>query len=221
METQVYNMENKAVGKVELPTSLFAARWNPELVQQILLAQLANRREPWAHVKGRGEVRGGGKKPWRQKGTGRARHGSIRSPIWIGGGKAHGPNKAKDYSQKVPKKMLRAALASVLSKKLADQELKVVRNLSVAEAKTKELSNVLKTFLGLTPRQKKMDALLVPSMSEKNLSRAGRNLIKTKVLAANSLNVYDLLNYRHILLDESAVETVVKTYDKSKKAVAA
>src|SRR5262249_16420253 len=100
MKADVYNLDNKVVGTVELPDSVFGVKWNAVVVKQILDAQLANKRAPWAHAKDRSEVRGGGRKPWRQKGTGRARHGSTRSPIWVGGGKAHGPRNERDYSQK-------------------------------------------------------------------------------------------------------------------------
>ena len=124
MTTEVYNLQGQRVGKLELPGNIFGVKWNPVLVHQALLAQLANRRNPWAHAKGRGEVRGGGRKPWRQKGTGRARHGSIRSPLWVGGGKAHGPIKSRDYSQKLNKKMRRLAILSVLSKKAKDGDIK-------------------------------------------------------------------------------------------------
>jgi len=118
MNADVYNLNNEKVGTVELPENVFGAKWSPVLVKQVVDAQRANARDPWAHAKGRGEVRGGGRKPWRQKGTGRARHGSIRSPLWIGGGKAHGPRKERDYSQKVNKKMRRLALFSALSRKM-------------------------------------------------------------------------------------------------------
>ena len=138
MKADVYNLKNEVVGTMELPAEVFGTKWNATLVQQVLEAQLANARQPWAHVKDRSEVRGGGKKPWRQKGTGRARHGSTRSPIWVGGGKAHGPRNDKDYSQKVNKKMKRVALFSVLSKKAKDGEVKVFDTLVVRGAENKE-----------------------------------------------------------------------------------
>src|ERR1700738_4540941 len=108
-QASVYNIENEKIGTFELPAGMFNAPWRAALVHQVLLAQAANLRRPWAHAKGRGEVSGGGKKPWRQKGTGRSRHGSTRSPIWRHGGKAHGPSKERDYSQKVNKKMKQQA----------------------------------------------------------------------------------------------------------------
>src|ERR1700691_279808 len=101
MKTSLYNLKNEIVGQTELPDRIFGAKWSPTLVKQVLEAQSANKRSPWAHAKDRSEVRGGGRKPWRQKGTGRARHGSTRSPLWVGGGKSHGPRNERDYTQKV------------------------------------------------------------------------------------------------------------------------
>src|SRR3989344_6214986 len=150
IETSVYNLNNEVVGKTELPKEIFGIPWNPELIKQVLTAQLANRRHPWAHAKGRGEVRGGGKKPWRQKGTGRARHGSSRSPIWVGGGKSHGPNKMRDYSQKINKKMNQLSIFTALSKKVKNEEIKIFDTLKVETLKTGMLSKKLRPILGLT-----------------------------------------------------------------------
>ncbi len=212
METQVYNLENKAVGKVELPKSVFGSAWNPALIKQVVMAQMANLRRPWAHTKGRGEVRGGGKKPWKQKGTGRSRHGSIRSPIWKGGGKAHGPTKERDYTQKVNKKMKRTALFSVLSRKLKDGELKIVKDFTLKEQKTKFASGALLALTGKAKTAKKYDALVVSAPETKGLERVFRNLPKTKVLDSRGLNVIDIMNYKHLILEEKAVETIAKHY---------
>lgn len=214
METKVYNLENKEVGKIELPKSVFGEKWNGDLVKQVVLAQMANLRRPWAHAKGRGEVRGGGKKPWKQKGTGRSRHGSIRSPLWKGGGKAHGPTKERDYSQKVNKKMKRTALFSVLSRKFKDGEIKIVKAFEFAKPKTALVATALTTLVSKPKTTKKYDALLVYGAETKNLSRSARNLPKTKVLDSKALNVYDILNYKHILIEEKAVETIATHYKK-------
>ncbi len=199
MKTQVYNLKGDVVGDIELSDKVFAREWNPDLVHQVVVAQAANRRHPWAHAKGRGEVSGGGKKPWRQKHTGRARHGSIRSPIWKGGGAAHGPVKERDYSQKVNKKMLRAAVHSVLSKKLSDGDLKVVENLALEAPKTKLLFGAIKNFL---------PALLVAASKNKMIYRASRNIARAKSLTGSALNVTDLLKYKNVLLEKSAVEEI-------------
>lgn len=212
METQVYNLKNENVGKIELPKNVFGAAWNPELVKQVVLAQMANLRHPWAHAKGRGEVRGGGRKPWKQKGTGRSRHGSIRSPIWKGGGKAHGPTKERDYTQKVNKKMKQAALFSVLSRKFKDGEIKIVNNFELEAPKTKLMALALTSLLGV--KKNRYDALLVSAPETKGLERSARNLPKTKVLDSRSLNVYDLMNHKNLILEEKAVESISAHYKK-------
>lgn len=212
METEVFDFKNKAVGKMELPKSVFGASWNPELVKQVVLAQMANLRRPWAHAKGRGEVRGGGKKPWKQKGTGRSRHGSIRSPIWKGGGKSHGPLNERDYTQKVNKKMKRAALFAVLSRKFKDGEIKIVKAFDIEKPKTAIMATALTALVNRPKTTKKYDALLVYGAETKNLSRSSRNLPKTKVLDSKALNVYDILNYKHLLIEEKAVETIATHY---------
>lgn len=212
MKADVYNLKNEVVGTVELPSAVFGAKWSPTLVQQVLEAQLANARAPWAHVKDRSEVRGGGKKPWRQKGTGRARHGSTRSPIWVGGGKAHGPRNDRDYSQKVNKKMKRVALFSVLSKKAKDGEIKVFDTLMIAAPKTKTVATVLKMVLSPKKGDKRFDVLLVSDNTNKNLFRATSNLQKTKTIEAGSLNIYDIMNHKNLFLDKDAVATIEKHY---------
>jgi len=212
MKAEVYNLKNEVVGQVDLPDKVFGAKWNPQLVHQVLTAQLANARRPWAHAKTRAEVRGGGRKPWRQKGTGRARHGSIRSPIWVGGGKAHGPSNLRDYSQKINKKMKRLAIFSALSKKLHDKEMKVFENLNVDKPRTKILSETLKSILGLKKKDKKFDLLLVADKENKNIARASRNLPKTKAIPPESLNIYNVLNYKNIFMEKNAAEIIGKHY---------
>ena len=212
MNADVYNLKNEKVGTVTLPDSVFGAKWNATLVKQVLTAQDANARDPWAHAKGRGEVRGGGKKPWRQKGTGRARHGSIRSPLWRGGGKAHGPTKDRDYSQKVNKKMKRLVLFSVLSRKVKDGEVKIFENFALSAPKTKILASTLNDILNMKKGVKKYDLLLVPEGENKGLSRASSNLQKAMALPATALNVHDVLNHKNIFLEQSAVAVIEKHY---------
>src|SRR3989344_5175223 len=199
MKTSVYNLKGDAIGEIDLPENVFAREWNPDLVHQVLLAQAANRRLPWAHAKNRGEVRGGGKKPWKQKHTGRARHGSIRSPIWKGGGATHGPVKERDYSHKVNKKMARAAIYSILSKKLADGHLKVIDSLELETAKTKALFVSVKSFL---------PALLIAAKENKNIARASNNIPRTRSLSGANLNIHDVVKYKNILLDKKAVTEI-------------
>ncbi|MFA5052562.1 MAG: 50S ribosomal protein L4 [Parcubacteria group bacterium] len=204
MIAELYDNKAKVTGKVELSEKVFNAPWNPDLVNQALKAQLSNARVPVAHTKGRGEVRGGGKKPWRQKGTGRARHGSIRSPLWRGGGVTFGPSNEKIFARKINKKMKQAAIFSVLSKKLAEGELKVVESLSISEPKTRLAVALIQPF--------SKSALIVPSAENKNIYKASANIPKVKSLDPKSLNVYDLLCYKDILLEKEAVNAIENHY---------
>ena len=216
MKVDIYNLKNEKVGTTELPDAVFGVPWKPALVQQVLLAQQANRRRPWAHAKDRSEVSGGGKKPWRQKGTGRARHGSTRSPIWRHGGKAHGPRNERDYTQKVNVKMKRLALLSTLSRKTKDGGLKVIDHLAAPEPKTRTIAAQMATLVARPKHGKRYDALLVPASGEKNIFRAARNLTKMKVLGPESLNVYDVMNHKYLLLDREAVAFIEKHYRMKK-----
>ena len=212
MKSDLYNWKNEKVGEVDLPKGVFGVAWKESLVGQALSAQLANLRRPWAHAKDRSEVRGGGKKPWRQKGTGRARHGSIRSPLWRGGGKAHGPTNKRDYSQKINKKMRRTALFSLLSRKLKDGEIKFFETLEIESAKTKTLSALLKNIIKLKKNSKKYDILFVPGAENKKIFRASANLQKTLVLNHENLNVYELLNHKNIFIDQKAIPLIEKHF---------
>jgi len=196
MKASVYNTKNQVVGEVDLPDQVFDVKWNPDLVHQAIVAIMSNRRRPVAHTKDRSEVRGGGKKPYKQKHTGRARHGSIRSPIWVGGGVTFGPRNDRDFSKKINKKMARLALHSVLSKKLSDGELRVIDSLEISQAKTKELKWV------------PISTLLVPATENKFIYRASSNLPKVKSLDPRSLNVEDITKYRNILIDQKAIQYV-------------
>jgi large subunit ribosomal protein L4 len=210
MTAELHNNSAEITGKIDLPDRVFAAAWNPDLVKQALDAQMNNARDPIAHTKGRGEVRGGGKKPWRQKGTGKARHGSIRSPIWKGGGVAHGPTNERIFAVKINQKMKQAAIFSVLSKKLEEGELKIVDSLSIAEPKTKLVFKMILPFV------EKPNALIIPSLENKNIYRASANINKVKSIDPRSLNVYDLLCYKNILLEKDAVQIIDNHYHAGK-----
>ncbi len=216
LTADLYNLKNEVVGNIELPADIFSIKKNAALVQQALLAQMANARRPWAHAKDRSEVRGGGRKPWRQKGTGRARHGSTRSPLWVGGGKAHGPISLRDYSQKINKKMKRLAMLSVLSQKLRNNEIKFIDSLNIEQPKTKNLFSVARTMLALDARSKKLDLLMIPVAENKNVFRASRNLVKAKAIAPESLNIYDLMNYKNLFIDQSAIPALARYYSLNK-----
>jgi len=218
MKTELYNKKAEKVGTIDLPDRVFAVRWNPQLVHQALNAQVSNARDVLAHTKGRGEVSGGGKKPWKQKHTGRARHASIRSPIWKGGGVAHGPTKDRNFSKKINKKMRQAAIFSVLSKRLKDGEVKFIDSLTFDKPKTKLATDFLKGFLKSSDKDVKtvrINALIVPDQANRDIYRATRNIQNVKSLNPNALNVYDLLKYRNIILDKEAIAVIDKNYSMS------
>ncbi len=182
----------------ELNDHIFGVKARPHLMHQTVVMQLRNRRAGTAATKSKGFVRGGGKKPWRQKGTGRARSGSIRSPIWVGGGTIFGPQ-PRDYSFRMPRKARRAALLSALSQKKADGKIIVVDKLELEEAKTKLLAQALSQLnVG--------SGLIVVSDTDEKIERAARNLPKIKVLRVEGLNVYDLLRYEHLILMQGALK---------------
>lgn len=216
-KVKVYNQEGKAIGEEELKPEIFSVSVVPGLIQQAVEVQLANQRKILAQTKTRGEVRGGGRKPWRQKGTGRARHGSIRSPIWVGGGVTFGPRTERNFKKKINKKAKRKALFMALSDKVNNEHLLILENLELPEIKTKKLTEILKN---LPTNQKNL--LLAINPEDKNIFQAGRNLPKIKILAANSLNVYDVLKYQYLILTKAGLEMVYQTYpsilkDKTEK----
>ena len=181
-----------------LKEEIFGVKTRPHLLHQNIVMQLANRRCGTAATKSKGFVSGGGKKPWRQKGTGRARAGSIRSPIWIGGGTIFGPQ-PRDYSYRMPRKARRQALLSALSLKNRDGKIIVVDKLEFEEGKTKLMVKALTDL-------KVESALIVIAQSDDKIERAGRNLKKVKVLRVEGLNVYDLVRYEHLIFTEAALK---------------
>jgi len=207
MKADIFNQQNNKVDAIDLPERIFGVKWNPDLVHQALMAQLANRRQPSTHVKDRSEVSGGGKKPWKQKGTGRARHGSNRSPIWKGGGVTHGPTKEKNFTKKINKKMNRLAIFSVLSKKLKDDELKIIEQFDKDVEKTGKWKEILKSIGDLKSR-----TLLVSSSINGNIHRAVRNIEKVDAIGSFSLNVYDLLKAKNIILEKESIKEMEKHY---------
>ncbi len=213
METKVYNQTGKEVGTMELSEAVFGLKWNADLVYQVVMAQAANQRSSIAHAKDRSEVRGGGKKPWRQKGTGRARHGSIRSPIWKGGGVTHGPRKEKVFEKKVNKKMARSAFYTVLSAKARDGEIVVLEDLKFPEPKTKFAAKVFADLSRVSDFKnlKKGNSILVALPEKENLARrAMRNLSFADVEEARNLNAHKILQYKYILFPKSVVEAFNK-----------
>lgn len=206
--TSLYNQKGEIIGEVELPKKIFGISWKPALVHQVLVALQANRRKPIAHTKDRSEVRGGGRKPWRQKGTGRARHGSIRSPLWRGGGVTFGPRKERVFSKKINKRAKRIALFSVLAKKFADQEIKVVDKIELEKPKTRLAEKILEKFF---PKKKNSGLIILPH-AQPNLIRAVRNLNFAQVTLVNNLNVEDVLKYKYLLFFKDSLPLLEKIY---------
>jgi len=207
MKVDVLNMDGKKVRKVELPERIFEARVNLDLMHQAYVRQMANARLGTHKTKGRSEVSGGGRKPWRQKGTGRARQGSIRAAQWVGGGKIHTPS-PRDYSKSMPRKMRRAALRSALSAKVADQALVVLDEFTLSEPKTRLMAQVLERLVG--------SASVLILIPERNADydlviQSANNLPQTKILNAGYLNIRDLLGYEVVLMPVKALE-VLESY---------
>lgn len=202
----IYNQEGKAVGELALNDAHFGVKPNPALVHEVVVAQRANARKAIAHTKTRGEVRGGGKKPWKQKGTGRARQGSIRSPQWVGGGITFGPTSERNFSQKVNKKAKRAALFMALSDKVASSKLVVLDAMNTEPAKTKLAAQVMKNL----PVERTV--LIVAPGSSPSLMRMVRNLPNVKLVTANSVNIEDVLGYRSVVFLKDAVAAFDKIY---------
>lgn len=215
LTSPLYNIEGEKTGTIELPEKIFGLEINNDLIYQAIIAQTANQRRPLAHAKDRGEVRGGGRKPWRQKGTGRARHGSIRSPLWRGGGITFGPTKKKVFTKKINKKAKKKALLMVLSSKLKDKELVVLDKLELKEPRTKPMAEILnKIFLprGKAGKKAPKNILIATSKKDGNIIRANRNIPYTKTIAADSLNVLDLLSFKYLLIDKEGIKVIGKTY---------
>ncbi|MBU2635040.1 50S ribosomal protein L4 [Patescibacteria group bacterium] len=209
MKVKVYNQKKEEVGEIELLKEIFEIKLNTDLVHQVVLAQTANQRQGSAKVKTRAEARGGGRKPWRQKGTGRARVGSIRSPIWRGGGVTFGPTTEKVFKKRIPKKMRRKALFMVLSVKAKENLLLVLDKLEIGKPKTKVMAEVLnKLFL------KKGSGLIVLSKMNKSVILSVKNIPKTGTIQAKDLNVLDLLSYKYLVMTKEAIKIIKDTFLK-------
>ena len=202
---KIYNQTGAETGTLELNESVFGAEYNEALIHQVVVAQLNNKRQGTKSTLTRTEVRGGGIKPWRQKGTGRARQGSIRSPQWVGGGVVFAP-KPRDFSQKINKKANRKALCSALSAKLADENMVVVDKLVLLAAKTKEVAAILKA-LNVTKR-----VLLVVTENDADVVRAANNLPNVTTVASNLVNVYDIVANEKFVATEQAIKNIEEAY---------
>jgi large subunit ribosomal protein L4 len=205
LTAEVYSQKGKSVGKLELPETIFGLSWNGDLVHQVVTAMQANARTPVAHTKTRGEVRGGGKKPWRQKGTGRARHGSSRSPIWKGGGVTHGPRNEKSYEQKINKKMRIKALFTVLSEKWGKGQVLFVEELTLKNIKTKDASSIMKDLSGVKGFErmvggKKPNTYITTPAKSDTIKKSFANIKTVEVDEIRNINPVDLLAFRYIII---------------------
>jgi large subunit ribosomal protein L4 len=204
MKVDVYDMQGKKVSTADLPAAIFEAQIDVDLMHQAFQRQMANARLGTHDTKTRSEVAGGGKKPWKQKGTGRARSGSTRAPNWKGGGKIHTPHPHL-YTQSMPLKMRHAALRSALSAKAKDAGIVLVDELKVSEPKTKQMAGSLEKLVGT-----KTALVLVPAVDEtyKNVIRSGRNIAAAKILAASYLNIRDVMNFDKVVMPLAALESI-------------
>ncbi|MBD3248172.1 50S ribosomal protein L4 [Candidatus Falkowbacteria bacterium] len=219
IKTNVYNQKGEKAGDIELKDHIFSVAVKGELLHQSLLAQMGNERQVIAHTKGRAEVRGGGAKPWRQKGTGRARAGSSRSPIWIGGGVTFGPTSSRNFSKKINKKMRQKAIFMALSDRLADNSLVVIDKFEIEKPKTKLFSDILNNIENkiLKKEDKKTSRrsiLVVSGKSDETIKLSANNLPGVKIICLDNINLSDLLKYRKLILTEDAVKGLEKTYKK-------
>jgi len=213
----VRNLKNKEVGEVKLSDAVFGAELNESLIHSAVRNYLANGRQGTAKTKTRGDVRGGGRKPWRQKGTGRARVASIRSPLWRGGGRVHGPA-PRDWSYNLPKKMRKGALRSALSERLREGNLIVVDEISLGSSKTKDFVSVL-VGLELSDNKKHTKTLMVDSLDNENLILSSRNIKNTKVVNSFGVNIYDLIYHEKLVLSKAAIEELDAILAPKKKKV--
>ncbi len=217
MEASVYNQEGKSAGKISLPESIFGVPWNADLVHEVVRLMNSNSRSPIANTKTRGEVSGTGKKPWQQKGTGRARHGSRRSPIWVGGGVAHGPRKEKNFSRKINKKAKAKALYTVLSRKFKDGQILFVDSMNISSPKTKDAKAIISSLSKIKGYEKlgtkpKNAAIVAFDKKTDALTMSFRNFGNVSVEEFRNINPVSILNHTFLIVTNPAES--LKVFDK-------
>jgi len=205
-KVKLYSQDGKSIKEIILNKKIFGVEIKPELIQQAIRTQEANSRKIIAHTKDRSDVRGGGKKPWRQKGTGRARHGSIRSPLWKGGGVTFGPRSDRNYSLKINKKAKRKALFMALSDKLVNKKIILIDKLTLSEIKTKDFIGVLKKL------KLKKSVLVILPKSDKNIIKSANNIPKINTINANSLNVIAVVKNNNLLILQDSLKVMEDTF---------
>ena len=209
LSSAIYNQSGKKVGEVKLPANVFGLSWNADLVHQVVTSMLSDSRVIYAHTKTRGQVSGGGKKPWQQKGTGRARHGSTRSPIWVHGGIAHGPNGLKNYGRKINKKMKVKALYTILSRKLKDGEILFVDKFEISKPKTTEAIGILNSLSKIKTAsdilsKKNNSAIIAISGKKTAFEKSFSNIGNVEVDEVRNINPIDLLNMKYLVIENPA-----------------
>jgi large subunit ribosomal protein L4 len=205
MDAPIYNQSGKPAGKIKLPDAVFGLKWNADLVHEIVRLMNSNSRSPIANAKMRGEVRGGGKKPWQQKGTGRARHGSSRSPIWVGGGTTHGPRKEKNYARKINKKAKAKALYTILSRKFKDGEVLFLDTVSMAAPKAAEARNVIQSLSKIKgfeklATKKQNAAMFALDKKTDAVTKSFRNFGNVSVEEFRNINPVSVLNHTYLIV---------------------
>jgi len=216
MKITIHNQQGEKLKETLLPKRIFEVKPNNDLIHQVIVSQMANRRKSIAHTKDRGEVRGGGRKPWRQKGLGKARHGSIRSPIWIGGGVTFGPRKEKIFKKKIPNKMRKLALFMVLSVKVKSNLVIVLDDLKINEPKTKLITEILNKI----PSKKESSLIVLPELN-KNIIRAAKNIPHVDTIQARDLNCLDIMSFKYLIMPKTSIEVIEKTFLKQKTSSSA
>ncbi len=207
MKTSVYNQKGEEVKQIELPKTIFGIDINFDLIHQIVVSQFSNKRQNIAHTKTRNEVKGGGRKPWRQKGTGRARHGSIRSPLFKGGGVTFGPRNEKNYKKIVPEKMRKKALFMVLSGKFKDKEIIFIDDIEPKDSKTKSMKEIVNNL----PLESKNTLILYPEYNEK-IIMGSKNIPEIKVMSAKDINAAELLSFKFLIIPEKSIKIIENTF---------
>ncbi len=207
----VHNLEGKKIKDIELPKSIFELESNDTLLHQVYVAQYANRRRVLAHTKDRAERAGSGKKPWKQKGTGRARVGSVRTPVWRKGGITFGPTKDRNFKKDIPKKMKKKALSIALSEKIRSKEVVLFDSLKMKEAKTKLMKKALDSL------EVKGSILFGFSKNEKESRRASRNIDRINNIDVENLNVFEILNHKYLAVSEEGMKILENSFKKDKK----
>ncbi len=214
LKIKIYNQSAEAVQDLELSAKIFGVAPKSELLHQAMVAQMNNSRQVLAHTKDRSEVAGGGKKPWKQKGTGRARAGSSRSPIWIGGGVTFGPRNDRNFKQKINQKMKQKAIFMVLSDRYNTQGLVILDDLKLEAYKTKQLNQVITNLETKVLNTDRRNILIVNDAKDEKVKYSGRNLVGVKIINLENLNLVDLLNHRYLLITSQGIEKLTKLYSK-------